>query len=138
MISPAFDVSTDPARLDIDSIHKFLSESSYWAQGRSRAAVEENIRHSLCFGVFDGVRQVGFARVVTDRVVFGYLADVFTVPEYRGRGVGKALIAAVVDHPVVKSLQVVLLRTRDAHSLYANFGFKPVPSPEEMMGRYQL
>jgi GNAT superfamily N-acetyltransferase len=131
-----YEISTDAARFDIDLVHGILSRS-YWAEGRPREVVERSIRHSLCFGVFDGDRQVAFARVVTDRAVFGYLADVFVVPEYRGRGISKGLVAAVLEHPDVKGLKLLLLRTRDAHALYAQFGFAPIPAPGEMMARYQ-
>ncbi len=130
------EISTDRARLDVDFIHEFLSNSSYWAQGRSREEVERTIRNSLCFGAYSGGRQVGFARVITDEVVFGYLADVFTAPNHRGRGIGKALMHAIVNHPTVSRLPVFLLRTRDAQSLYAKFGFAALPRVEEMMGRY--
>lgn len=130
-----YEVSTDKNRFNIDLIHDLLLRS-YWAEGRPRDVVERSIRHSLCFGVFDGDRQVAFARVITDRAVFGYLADVFVVPEYRGKGISKGLMAAILEHPDVRELKLLLLRTRDAHGLYAQFGFAPVPSAEEMMARY--
>ena len=131
-----YEITADPERFDIDLIHSFLS-SSYWAEGRPRAVVEKSIRNSLCFGVFDGARQVAFARVITDRAVFGYLADVFVVPDYRGKGISKGLMAAILEHPDVKGLKVFLLRTRDAHGVYTQFGFAPIPNPEELMGRYR-
>jgi GNAT superfamily N-acetyltransferase len=131
-----FDISTDPSRLDVDMLHRFLS-ASYWAQGRSREVVERSIRHSICFGAYQSGRQIGFGRVVSDRAVFAYLADVFVLPEYRGQGVAKAIVDAAVNHPELQGLSVFLLRTRDAHGLYRQFGFGPVPMPDEMMGRYQ-
>ena len=133
-MSGTYEISTDTARFDLDLIHTFLG-STYWAEGRPRDVVERSIRNSLCFGAFDGAQQVGFARVITDRAVFGYLADVFVVPAYRGRGIAKLLMTAIVGHPDVSGLKVLLLRTRDAHGLYAQFGFKPLSAADEMMVR---
>lgn len=139
---PGYEISTDPARLDVDLVHRFLS-TSYWAAGRPREVVERSIRHSLCFGVYaagssGGVpAQVAFGRVVTDRAVFAYMADVFVVPEHRRRGVAKALVRAMLEHPDLRGLQVFLLRTRDAHRLYEGFDFHRVPNPDELMGRYR-
>lgn len=135
MISGEYEISTDPARIDVAVVHGFLS-ASYWAQGRSRAEVERSIRNSFCFGVYLFGRQIAFGRVITDFAVFAYLADIFVVPEHQGRGVGKALVRAMVEDPQIQGLQVMLLRTRDAHGLYKQFGFQPLPRPEEMMGRY--
>ena len=139
---PGYEISTDRERLDVDLIHQFL-DSSYWAEGRTREMVERSIRHSLCFGVYavdagaGSTRQVAFARVITDCAVFGYLADVFVIPAYRGRGISKGLVRAILTHPDIKDLKVLLLRTRDAHGLYAKFGFVPLPRADEMMTRYQ-
>ena len=126
------EISTDPARLDIDVIHRFL-ETSYWAKGRRRSVVERSIRNSLCFGVYIGGRQVAFARVVSDRAVFAYLMDVFVLPEFRGRGISKALMRSVLEHPDLQNLRVFLLATRDAHGLYAPFGFRSLAYPERWM-----
>ena len=126
------EISTNPARLDIDLIHRFL-ETSYWAKGRRRTVVERSIRNSLCFGVYLAGRQVAFARVVSDRAVFAYLMDVFVVPEFRGRGISKALMRSVLEHPDLQNLRVFLLATRDAHDLYAQFGFRPLGHPERWM-----
>ena len=131
-MDPELEISTDPARLDVDLIHEFL-QSSYWARGRRRSVVERSIRHSLCFGVYRAGRQVAFARVVSDRAVFAYLMDVFVVPEFRGHGISKALMRAVLDHPDLQNLRVFLLATRDAHGLYAQFGFRPLAEPERWM-----
>jgi len=131
---PGYEISTDPARFDIDLIHRFLS-TSYWAEGRPREVIERSIRHSLCFGVYAEGTQVAFARVITDHAVFAYLADVFVVPERRGRGIATGLMQAILAHPELQGLQVFLLRTRDAQGLYARFGFEPIARPEEMMGR---
>jgi len=127
-----FEISTDRARLDVALVHEFL-RTSYWAEGRQRTVVERSIEHSLCFGVYQGGRQVAFARVVSDRAVFAYLMDVFVVPEFRGRGISKALMRAVLDHPELQNLRLFLLRTSDAHGLYEQFGFRPVANPESLM-----
>ncbi len=126
------EISTDPARLDIDLIHSFLV-TSYWAKGRRRSVVERSIRNSLCFGVYIAGRQVAFARVVSDRAVFAYLMDVFVLPEFRGRGISKALMRTVLEHPDLQNLRVFLLATRDAHDLYAQFGFGSLAHPERWM-----
>ena len=125
-------VSTDRARMDVAMIHRFLSES-YWARGIPLALVERSIDHSLCFGAFDGDAQVGFARVITDYATFGYLADVFVLPSHRGHGVGKSLMRAIRQHPDLQTLRRWHLVTRDAHALYAQFGFAPLESPERHM-----
>jgi GNAT superfamily N-acetyltransferase len=135
MVSGEFEISTDPARIDVAAVHRYLG-SSYWAQGRSRAAVERSIQNSLCFGVYHLGRQIAFGRIITDRTVFAYLADIFVLPDYQGRGVGKALVSAMLEAPELQGLQVMLLRTKDAHGFYRHFGFQPLPRPEEMMGRY--
>lgn len=129
-----FEISCDPSRIDVSLVHDFLTQS-YWAHGRSRDVVERSIRHSLCFGAYHAGRQIAFARVITDRAVFAYLADVFVVPAFRGRGVAKALIKAVLDHSDLQNLRVFMLGTRDAHGLYAKFGFRPLLHPERLMRR---
>jgi len=126
------EISTDPARLDVDLIHDFL-RTSYWAAGRRRSVVERSIRHSLCFGAYLGTRQVGFARVVTDHAVFAYLMDVFVVPDARGRGIAKMLMRTILDHADLQHLRMFLLGTRDAHGLYAQFGFRALPDVEMWM-----
>ncbi len=134
MVPMDIEISTDRERLDVDVIHRWLSEESYWARGRSREVVERAIAHSLCFGVYLEERQVGYARVVTDFATFAWLADVFILDEFRGRGYGKVLVQAVVDHPDLQGLGRILLATKDAHGLYAQFGFTPVP-PDRFMER---
>lgn len=126
-------VVTERGRMDVAMIHRYLSEESYWARGIPRELVERSIAHSLCFGAFDGQAQVGFARVVTDYATFGYLADVFVLPSHRGRGVSKALMQAVREHPELQALRRWHLVTRDAHGLYAQFGFAPLDAPERHM-----
>lgn len=136
MLPAGIEITTDRARIDVEWVHEFLS-SSYWAQGRSRAVVERSLANSLCFGAFQGERQVAFGRAMTDYAVFAYIADLFVVPPFRGVGIGKALVGAMLEHPDLKGLQVILLRTRDAHALYAQYGFRSLRRPDEMMGRYQ-
>jgi GNAT superfamily N-acetyltransferase len=125
-------VSDDPARLDMDVIHGFLA-AAYWSQGMPREVIERAVRGSLCFGLYDGERQVGFARVVTDRATFAYLADVFVLESHRGRGLSKLLVAEILGHPSLQGLRRWVLATRDAHSLYGQFGFKPLSAPERFM-----
>ena len=127
------EITSDRARMDVDAIHRYLSEESYWAMGIPREIVERSIAHSLCFGAFDGATQVGFARVITDYATFGYLADVFVVTSHRGRGIAKQLMAAVMAHPELQTLRRWQLVTRDAHALYAQFGWLPLDAPERHM-----
>ncbi len=127
-----YTISTDPQSLDISLIHAFLSQS-YWAKDIPLAVVERSIRHSLCFGVFHQDRQVGFARVITDFATFAYIADVFVLPEHRGRGVSKLLMKAIRAHPDLQGLRRLVLATRDAHGLYSQFGFQPLAQPESFM-----
>jgi GNAT superfamily N-acetyltransferase len=126
-------VSTDPRRLDLDVIHGFLTARSYWAEGIPRDVVERSIRNSLCFGVYDEDRQVGFARVVTDRATYAYLADVFVLEAYRGRGLSKWLLECVFAHPDLQGLRRWQLSTRDAHGLYARYGFAPLSDPDRLL-----
>jgi GNAT superfamily N-acetyltransferase len=127
-------ISTDRALLDLPVIERNLHDS-YWAAGRARDVIERSIANSLCFGAYANGRQIAFARVITDKAVFAYLADVFVVPEFRTQGVGKALMRAILGHQDLQGLAVFLLRTRDAHGLYEPFGFERVSRPEELMVR---
>lgn len=120
-------------RVDLDVVHRYLSEESYWAAGIPRPIVEESIRNSLSVAAFLGDEQVGFARVVTDYATFGYLADVFVLPHHRGRGLSKKLVEALLTHPRLQRLRRWQLVTRDAHALYAQFGFRPLSHPERHM-----
>jgi GNAT superfamily N-acetyltransferase len=128
-----YEISTDQQRLDRDLIHRFLHDESYWAKGVSRDVVDRAIANSLCFGVYAGDRQVGFARVVTDRAAIAYLADVFVLEEDRGSGLGKWLIETVMAHPDLQGLRRFFLGTADAHSLYEQYGFRPLAEPDRMM-----
>lgn len=127
-----FTVSTDPALLDVDAVHAFLT-TSYWAEGIPRDIVERSLRDSLCFGLYQGSRQVGLARVITDRATFAYLCDVYVLPEMRGRGLGTWLMACVMAHPDLQGLRRFHLVTRDAHELYRPLGFTEIQSPERHM-----
>ena len=125
-------VTTDRSRLDLDVIHGFLT-TAYWSKGVPRETVARSMEHSLCFGAFDGDRQVGFARVISDLTTFAYICDVFALESYRKRGVGKSLMAAIMAHPELQGLRLWTLFTRDAHGLYRQFGFSPPAHPERLM-----
>lgn len=129
-------VTTDPARLDVDAIHAFLKDA-YWCENIPREIVERAVNHSLCFGLFGAGVQIGLARVVTDFAVFAYLCDVYVLESHRGRGLGKWLIECVMAHPQLQGLRRFNLATRDAHGLYAPFGFKPLARPEAHMERHK-
>ena len=132
---PHVEVSSDPARLDRNRVHRFLSRESYWAIGVSREDVDRAIDGSVAFGLYVEGVQVGFARAVTDGATFAWIADVFVVAEQRGRGFGRRLVEAVLDHPDVRSARNVLLGTADAHGLYERFGFRPLEHPERYLNR---
>jgi GNAT superfamily N-acetyltransferase len=129
------EVSSDPARIDRAAVHAFLSAESTWARGIDRARVERALDASLCFGAFADGAQIGFARVITDSATFAYLCDVFVLPAWRGRGVARALLAAIDGHPQLQGLRRFLLFTSDAHGLYGRFGFTPLAHPERGMER---
>ena len=125
-------ISTDPAKQDAGAVHAYLTRS-YWAEGISRERVERSLRHSLCFGLFDANRQIGLARVISDFTTFAYLADVYVLENYRGRGLGKWLIRCVAEHPKLQDLRKFILVTRDAHELYRPFGFDAPKMPQNYM-----
>ena len=133
MLPDGYYISTDKSAMDIDFIHGYLSEQAYWAKGRSREEVMKSMENSLCFGLFNQKRQIGFGRVATDYVVFAWLMDLFVDPEYRGMGFGKALVRNIVEYPQLKSVNGMGLRTQDAQELYKNEGFGPIPDPETWM-----
>ena len=128
-----YEISTDAHRLNLDVIHGFLAEESYWSRGIPRSIVERAIENSLCFGVYHGATQIGFARVVTDRSTFALLADVFILEAHRGKGLSKWLMRCVVAHQDLQGLRRFLLLTSDAHGLYRQFGFEPIGSPQRFM-----
>ena len=127
-----FTVSTDKARLQLDMIHEFLT-NAYWSKHIPMKIVRKAVKHSLCFGVYDGERQIGFARVISDYATFAYLADVFILDLYRGKGLSKWLIECVMAHPDLQELRTFILFTRDAHGLYRRYGFETITIPERVM-----
>ena len=127
-----FEISTDKSRLDLEAIHAFLT-ASYWSPGVPVEVVRKAIDHSICFGIFQGSAQVGFARVTTDRATFAYLADVYVLETCRGKGLGKRLMDVIMAHPDLQGLRRFMLATRDAHGLYAQYGFAPIGSPDRLM-----
>jgi len=127
-----YEITTDPTRMDVAAIHAFLSQT-YWSPGIPLSVVERAIANSVCFGVLLGHEQVGFARVVTDKATFAYLADVYVLEAHRGQGLSRRIMDRVVAHPELQGLRRMLLATRDAHALYAQYGFKPLGAPDRMM-----
>lgn len=130
-----FTISTDPARIDLDVVHGFLA-ASYWAEGIPREVVQRSIEHSLCFGLYRGDRQIGFARVITDRATFAYLGDVFVLEAFRGRGLARWLLEVVQSHPELQGLRRWVLLTRDAHALYRHAGWSSLAAPDRYMERW--
>ena len=130
-------ISTDPARVDLLAVHRFMSEDSYWAQGRPFAVQRRAIEHSaLVVGAYtSGGEQVGFARMVTDLATWAWLCDVYVLPEHRGGGLGTAIVRAIVEHPDVARIRWQFLATRDAHDLYARFGYRSLDDPSRWMHR---
>lgn len=126
-------ISDDKKKLDLDVIHQFLSKEAYWSKNIPIEIVKRSIDNSLCFGVYQGSNQVGFARVITDTATFAYLADVFILPEHRGKGLSKQLVAFIMAYPALQGLRRMLLFTLDAHGLYTQFGFTPVENPENVL-----
>jgi GNAT superfamily N-acetyltransferase len=138
-IKNGFTISTEKEKLDIDLIHSFLN-CTYWAEGISKEIIRRSIEGSLCFGVFENDkqamsagRQVGFARMITDKATFAYLADVFIIEEYRGRGLSKWLMEVIMSHPDLQGLRRMILATKDAHGLYKQFGFTPLINVDRWM-----
>jgi GNAT superfamily N-acetyltransferase len=129
----SIEISTNRERLDVAMIHAFLANDSYWVPGISRLSVEKCIKHSLCFGVYADGRQIAFARVVTDYVRYAHLLDVFVLPEFRGRGLGKLLMNNILSHPELSTIVRYTLGTKDAHGLYAQYGFTSIAHPERQM-----
>jgi len=128
-----YTISTDKARFDVTAIHTYLTRS-YWSPGIPKAVVEKAIAGALCFGLFsEQGNQVGFARAITDGATFAYLADVYVLEEHRGKGLGKWIVETILAHPSLQGLRRILLATRDAHRLYAQFGFEPLATPESFM-----
>lgn len=134
-----FTISTDKTKLDIVAIHDYLSNRSYWGQGRTIEIVQKSIDHSLCFGMYDKDNHlVGFARVVTDYTVFAYLMDLFILEPYRNCGLGKMLVNHIVNDAAFKNILFWRLDTKDAHELYRKYGFTEPAMPERMMERRKV
>ena len=127
-----YEISTDPARVDISMVHDFLT-NSYWAKGIPLETVWRSIENSITFGIYHSQKQVGFARIISDQATFAYLADVFILPAYRGRGLSRWLMECIIAHPDLQALRRWMLATKDAHGLYAKFGFTPIKTPDSWM-----
>jgi len=127
-------VSTNKTKLDINLIHSFLTKS-YWAEGRSLEQVKKSIENSICFGAYLNEKQIGFARIITDKVILAYILDVFIIEEERGKGYSKKLISFILEHPEFSGIKTWLLATSDAHGLYEKFGFKTVTETNKLMKR---
>jgi len=134
-IKDGYLVSTDKSKIDVETVHHFLSHS-YWAENIPLEVVRKSIENSLCFGIYHQEKLVGFARAISDFATFAYLADVFILPEERGKGLSKWLIGIILEHPQLHGLRRFTLATRDAHSLYAQFGFSLFDKPERWMQKH--
>lgn len=128
-----FIFSDDVNKLDINAIHDYLCNQSYWASKIPWETVKRSVDGSLCFGIYTSTVQIGFARWITDKATFAYLADVYVLPEYQGQGLMKKLISLMLFHKDLQGLRRYMLSTRDAHGLYEQFGFKPLDNPEKLM-----
>lgn len=128
-----YQISTDRRKLQLSVIHHYLAHDSYWAQGIPREKVRKSMQHSTCFGIYYGKQQIGFCRVVTDFVRFAWLGDVFILPEHRGKGLSKWMMEVVLAYPDFQGIRRWVLGTKDAHGLYAQFGFKGLTTPDRMM-----
>lgn len=127
-----YEVSTDAARLDVTAIHAFLA-TTYWSPGIPLATVQRAIENSVCVGAYINGRQIGFARLVTDKATFAYLADVYVLEEHRGNGLSKRMLESLLQLQALQGLRRMMLVTRDAHALYESFGFKPLATPARFM-----
>lgn len=129
-----FIFSDDPQKIDLVAVHHYLSTQSYWAKEIPIAVVSKSVENSLCFGIYKEKAQVGFARWITDKATFAYLADVYVEEEYRNQGLSKKLMSLMLFHPDLQGLRRYMLATVDAHGLYAQYGFKPIEHPDRLMG----
>jgi len=128
-----FTISTDTNLIDLDEVHRFLSTETYWAKNIPMATVEKSIRNSLCFSLFFDGKQIGFARIITDKATFAYMSDVYILKEFRGKGLSKWMMEVMMEHPDLQGLRRFVLVTYDAQSLYDKFGFKNLAHPERYM-----
>lgn len=133
VVSDNFIISTDKQKLQIEIIHEYLCTQSYWAKNISLSTVKRSIEGSVCFGLYDQDKQVGFARVITDGATFGYLADVFILKEYRGKGLAKWMLQEILAYKAFQNFRRWMLATKDAHRLYEQVGFKALSKPERFM-----
>jgi GNAT superfamily N-acetyltransferase len=133
IIENGYIFSDDVQKIDQISVHHYLSTQSYWAEGIPLETVQKSIDNSLCFGIYKDTRQIGFARWITDKATFAYLADVYVLEEHRGLGLSKKLMSLMLFHPDLQGLRRYMLATQDAHGLYAQFGFKPLEHPDRLM-----
>jgi GNAT superfamily N-acetyltransferase len=129
-------ISTEKEKLDLAFVHDYLCYQSYWAQGIPMETVKKSIEGSLCFGIYDQEKQIGFARVITDLATYGYLADVFIAEQFRGLGLSKWLMEVIFSHPDLQGFRRWMLGTKDAHGLYEQFGFQPLDKPERIMQKF--
>ena len=127
-----YTISTDRSRIDVAAVHAFLTHS-YWSPSIPEDVIRRGIAGSICFGIYQGSEQVGFARVITDQATYAYLADVYVLEAHRGRGLAKWMMEVIMAHPSLQGLRRFTLATRDAHSLYAQFGFEIVANPDRQM-----
>lgn len=132
-LDKGFSISTDKNELNIILVHNYLSNDSYWAKGITIEKVTASIENSMAFGVYHQKNQVGFARVITDKATFAYIADVFILPEFRGKGLSKWLMQTITMHPDLQKIRRWMLATADAHSLYSQFGFTQITRPDRWM-----
>jgi GNAT superfamily N-acetyltransferase len=130
-----FTISDEPERLQLEVIVDYLARA-YWSNQRPRVVIEKSLKHSLCFGVYEQDQQIGFARVVSDYATFAYLADVFILESHQGHGLGKWLVQTILEHPELQGLRRWILATRDAHGLYAQFGFTVLENPDRYMTKF--
>jgi len=127
-----YSISSDQSKMDLNAIHTYLSKS-YWAEGVPRETLAKALQNSLCFGVFCADQQIGFARLITDKATFAYLADVYILEQHRGKGLSKWLMQEIIRHPQNQGLRRIVLATKDAHSLYAQYDFKALTHPDKFM-----
>jgi GNAT superfamily N-acetyltransferase len=132
-----FQLTTDSNQMDLAVIHNFLANQSYWARNIPFEIVKKSVENSLNFGLFQGEKQIGYARVITDYATMAYLGDVFVLPEYRGQGLSKWLMETITNHPNLQGLRRWILLTADAHELYKQFGWKDIDKPERYMEKWQ-
>ena len=130
-----FTISDEPERLQLEAILEYLAQA-YWSNQRPRAVIEKSLKHSLCFGVYEFETQIGFARVISDHATFAYLADVFILESHQGHELGKWLVQTILEHPDLQGLRRWMLATRDAHGLYAQFGFSALENPDRYMTKF--